>query len=33
VAWLDEPMESWLPEKRPDLLKLFFSGVLDKEAV
>ena len=33
MAWLDEPMGSWLPEKRPDLLKLFFSGVLDKEAI
>lgn len=33
LDWLTEPMDELLPMKRPALLKLFFSGVLDKETI
>ena len=33
LDWLAEPMDELLPLKRPTLLKLFFSGTLDKETI
>jgi PadR family transcriptional regulator AphA len=33
LAWLAEPVEELPAKKQPDLLKLFFSGVLDKETI
>ncbi len=33
LAWLAEPVEELSAKKQPDLLKLFFSGVLDKKAI
>ncbi|MCP4544742.1 MAG: PadR family transcriptional regulator [Chloroflexi bacterium] len=33
LDWLAEPMDELLPMKRPALLKLFFSGTLDKETI
>ena len=33
MAWLNEPIDKLPPNRRPDLLKLFFAGSLDKESI